>query len=83
MLNRNNDSDRGRKKRNLLDSVVLSSARSRRHDLRDRLDPRSLQEDRRSRFHLVRGIYVMRGVGFRQVLAVFRERRQSRHRERQ
>lgn len=84
MLNRNGDADRRQRKRNFLDSVLLGDARPRRHDLRDRLERRAFEDDgRRNHFHLVRRINVMCGVGFREVLAVFRERRQSCDREQQ
>jgi len=75
MLNGNRDSDRRRGKGYLLDAMIPWGARLWQNYLGDRVERRSLQDvRRRSRLHLVGGVDVVCRVGFREVLAVFRER---------
>ena len=84
MPNRNGDANGSGRNGNLLDHLMHWDSRLWQNNFRHRREWLSLQGIRqRSRFHFGCNVDVMRGTRFGKILAVFRERGQSRDRKQQ
>jgi len=84
MMNADTDPDGPKKNGKLLNRRMHWDTRLRQKNLRDRIQRLPFRCIRqRSRFHLACDVYVMRGIRFGEILAVFRERGQACHRKQQ